>query len=444
MAEQFLSDFGTPAINGMQARRVLANEILRGVAQGSIETNGRGVTQRFSNDTSGAQIRITQLMPFNLEGRELGASLNGENFNGNNPLQGSTNGLGVDVITVIDDNIDIPQVTMDMLPVDLLGNYVYNIQMAVNKNINAMTIGGKLVASLNDAVNGGMELITLDPTQEPDAMKHDLILGNAQLSNGAPEVGLDYFPDNDRCYVFRTSFVPALYKTGAIIVGGSNAAQDILAKGGVSVGASPRLDDGYLGEFMGVPVHMAGDSVWNLAAKYVGIPAWKLAKVYGYVSSGYANVRALAQGNEIKMIDAPKGQGVRLQPLFRMGFKSLYPQGNIFFVDTDFENPAEGGTLVLKGPASRPAYSSDTTLASVSFGGTAGTYNAGTNSWNIAVGSAISNGTFTNVKATAGDKAQVTYPIGQQTIATGANNFYFTVVAEDGKTSRVKVVVTKA
>lgn len=444
MAEQFLSDFGAPAINGMQARRVLANEILRGVAQGSIETNGRGVTQRFSNDTSGAQIRITQLMPFNLEGRELGASLNGENFNGNSPLQGQTNGLGVDVITVIDDNIDLPQVTMDMLPVDLLGQYTYNIQMAVNKNINAMTIGGKIVASFNDAVVGGQEIITLDPTQEAEAMKHDLILGNTQLSNGAPEVGLDYFPDNDRCYVFRTNFVPALYKTGAIIVGGSNSAQDILAKGGVSVGATPKLDNGYLGEFMGVPVHMAGDSVWNLAAKYVGVPAWKLDKVYGYVSSGYANVRALAQGNTMKIIDSPNGQGVRLQPLFRMGFKSLYPQGNVFFVDTSFENPAEDETLVLKGPASRPAYSSDTTLASVSFGAQAGVYDAGTKTWNIAVANGVASGTFSNVKATAGDKAQVTYPVGNQIISVGANTYFFDVKAEDGKVGRVKVVVTRA
>ena len=80
MAEQYLSDFSKPTINGNIARRVLANEVLRGVTQEVLETNGEGITQRFSTDVSGAQIRITQFMPFNQLARELGATLNGENF----------------------------------------------------------------------------------------------------------------------------------------------------------------------------------------------------------------------------------------------------------------------------------------------------------------------------------------------------------------------------
>ena len=157
MVEQYLSDFARPTINGNIARRVLANEVLRGVAQGILENNGEGITQRFSNDTTGAQIRITQFMPFNQEARELGASLNGENFDGRTALQAHTNGLGVDVITVINQNIDIPQVTMDMLPIDFLGNVTKNLEMDINNNINAMTIGGKFVATANAVANGEAE-----------------------------------------------------------------------------------------------------------------------------------------------------------------------------------------------------------------------------------------------------------------------------------------------
>ena len=154
MASQYLSDFAQPAINGNIARRVLANEVLRGVTQGVLENNGEGVTQRFSNDTTGAQIRITQFMPFNQEARELGASLNGENFDGRTALQATTNGLGVDVITVINQNIDIPQVTMDLLPIDFLGQVKENLTMDINNNINAMTIGGKFVATANNIAAG--------------------------------------------------------------------------------------------------------------------------------------------------------------------------------------------------------------------------------------------------------------------------------------------------
>ena len=442
MAEQFLSDFTAPSINGNVARRVLANEALRGVAQGAIETNGRGVTQRFSNDTTGAQIRIVQFMPFNLEARELGASLNGENFDTNTALQGMTNGLGVDVITVINRNIDIPQVTQDMLPIDLLGQYTYNLQMSINNNINAMTTAGKFVASMNDAVAGGDEIIVIDPTQEPEALKYDLILGNTKLNDGSPSAGLSYFPENDRIYVFKSTFVPFLFQSGVIIAGGSNYAQDILAQGGVSVGANPRLNDGYIGQFMGVPVHMMTTTVWNLAAKYAGINAWQFDDVYGYVSSGYANVRAIAQQDTMKIIDSPDGAGIRIQPNFRMGFKALYPEGTYWFVYANFVNPAETAPLTLKAPGARTAYSSDTTLASVSFAGQAGSF--ANNYWTVNVANATSEGTFSNVVATAGALAKVTYPTGTETVAVGNNNFYIKVEAQDGTTSKVRVLVVRA
>lgn len=442
MAEQFLSDCGRPAINGNQARRLLANEVLRGVAQGIIETNGRGITQRFSNDVSGAQIRIIQSMPLPLDARELGADLNGENFDSETALQGVTNGLGVDVITVINRNIDIPQVTQDMLPVDLLAQNMYNLTMVINNNINAMTIGGKFVAAMNDVVAGGEETIVINPTGDAEQLKADLILGNTKLNDGSPSNGLSYFPDNDRIYVFKNSFIPNLFKTGVIIVGGSNDAQSIIAKGGVSVGANPQINNGYMGDFMGIPVHMVTTIVWNLAAKYAGVAAWELDEVYGYVSSGYANVRAIAQEEQIKIIDSPDGAGVRLQPNFRMGFKALYPDGTYFFVSENFVNPAEAAPLTLKAPGSRTAYSKDTSLASVSFAGQAGTFGSGV--WTVNVANTVSTGEFSNVVATAGALAKVVYPTGEQTVNVGNNNFFITVTAQDGTKAKIKVNVVRA
>ena len=43
--------------------------------------------------------------------------------------------------------------------------------MSNNHNNNAMTTAGKFVASMNDAVAGGDEIIVNDPTQEPEALK---------------------------------------------------------------------------------------------------------------------------------------------------------------------------------------------------------------------------------------------------------------------------------
>ena len=112
----FLADYGKPVINDIDARLVLANEVLLNIFQGQIEgAGGRGVNQTFSNDTSGAQIRVLRINPLTQEARELGATLGGGNFP-NATEQPTTQEYGLDVITVIDQPIDIAQVSRDMIP----------------------------------------------------------------------------------------------------------------------------------------------------------------------------------------------------------------------------------------------------------------------------------------------------------------------------------------
>lgn len=444
MAQQFLSDFTQPTINFNIARRILANEILRGVTQGVLETNGEGVTQRFSNDTSGAQIRITQFMPFNQLARELGATLNGENFDGRTALQANTNGLGVDVITVINRNIDIPQVTMDMLPIDFLGQCMANLEMDINNNINAMTIGGKFVATANNVASGNQTFQTITAASaDGNAWRQALMNMDAQLDAGDLDNGLAYFPDNDRCYVFKVSVIPYLFNNGILTIGGANRAYEMLAMGGISPDKRQDIRDGYVGDFMGRPVYKAAPLIWNFAAQYAGINAWEFANVYGYESSAYANVRAIAQEEQVKIIDSPDGAGVRIQPNFRMGFKALYPLGNVFLVETGFENPATiAEPLTLTAPASRTAYSNDATLSAVNFGGSAATKDSN-NPYLWTITSTGTSGSIT-ATATAGALAQVTVPSGSQSISTGANYFNITVVAQDGTTKVSTLVVTKS
>lgn len=445
MAEQYLSDFAKPSINGNIARRILANEVLRGVAQDTIETNGEGVTQRFSNDVSGAQIRITQFMPFNQEARELGATLNGENFDGRTALQANTNGLGVDVITVINQNIDIPQVTQDMLPIDFLGNVTKNLTMDINNNINAMTVGGKFVASANAVAEGKGEFKYITKASaDGDAWRLALSLMNAELDNGDLEAGLSYFPDDDRCFVFRSSIIPYILNKGIITIGGANHAYEIYAMGGLSHGAKQENRTGYVGEILGHPVYKAGELIWKLAAKYAGVPVWALDEVYGYLSSGYANVRAIAQEDQIKIIDSPDGAGVRVQPNFRMGFKSLYAKGNVFLVETGYANPAEGEALTLKAPASRTTYSSDAKLSTVSVGSSAAAYVTADDAYELSVASGVTQGILnytllSNTTVYSGVSTGTTVDF-----ATGANTFYVGVIAEDGTRKSNKVIVTRA
>lgn len=439
MAEQYLSDFAKPAINGNVARRVLANEVLRGVTQGVLETNGEGITQRFSSDTSGAQIRITQFMPFNQEARELGADLNGTNFDGRTALQANTNGLGVDVITVINQNIDIPQVTVDLLPIDFLGNCMKNLEMDINNNINSMTIGGKFVSVANDVALGNQVFHEVElATADGKALRQALMNMDARLNAGDADNGLAYFPDDDRCYVFRTEFVPYLFNGGILTLGGANIAYDMLAVGGISPNAKRDLRSGYVGDFMNKPVYQASPLIWNLSAKYAGVKAWEINDVYGYLSSGYANVRALAQQDQIKIIDAPDGDGVRIQPNFRMGFKCLYPLGNVFLVEKGFSNPADDGALTLKAPGSRPEYSKDATLSEVKVGNTTATKDS---TYKFSATATGATATIT-ATATAGADAYV-QELGTVDLVTGKNTFTIKVIAEDGSVKNTVLTITK-
>lgn len=440
MASQYLSDFSAPAINGNIARRVLANEVLRGVTQGILETNGEGVTQRFSNDVSGAQIRITQFMPFNQLARELGSTLNGENFDGRTALQASTNGLGVDVITVINQNIDIPQVTVDMLPIDFLGNCMKNLTMDINNNINAMTIGGKVVATFNNIAKGlaDFEYIT-KATATGDEWRQALMNMNARLDAGDEANGIAFFPDDDRCYVLQVALIPYLLNKGVFSLGGANHAYEMLGLGGINPGKEQDIRSGYVGEFMGSPVYKATPLIWKMAAKYTGIPVYKLYEVYGYVSSGYANVRALAQQEQVKIIDSPDGDGVRIQPNFRMGFKALYPLGNVFLVETGYTNPATvDAPLTLKAPGSREAYSSDPSLASVTVGGKSAAYTAETKTWAV-TGVSAGEQAVTMVATVAGK----TYiqPLTVDAVSGTKTTYTINTIAEDGTVGRYTLTV---
>lgn len=434
MASQYLSDFAQPAINGNIARRVLANEVLRGVTQGVLENNGEGVTQRFSNDTTGAQIRITQFMPFNQEARELGASLNGENFDGRTALQATTNGLGVDVITVINQNIDIPQVTMDMLPIDFLGQVKENLTMDINNNINAMTIGGKFVATANNiaAGNDDFKYIT-SATATGNDWRLAFMEMDAKLDDGDIDNGLAYFPSEDRCFVVKASVIPMLFSNGILSLGGANHAYEMLAMGGISPNAKQDIRSGYAGELLGKPVYKFVSLIAKLAAKYAGVPVWAFDEVYAYESSGFANVRALAQNDEIKLIDSPDGQGVRVQPNFRMGFKSLYAKGNVFLVETGYTNPASAGALTLKAPASRQAYSNDTTLSQVKVGAKTATYSAETKTYTVADG--VAGAQTVTATPTTADVTKVIAPTSVTVVSGQTDTYKIKVIAQDGTTT---------
>lgn len=341
MAESVLSDFKAPTINDIAAMRVLSNTVFKNIFQGIIERDERGVTQRFSDDVSGAQIRIIKVNPVKQFARRLGAAVNGGNF----PIsayEGSTDSFGLDVLDVLDTPFDLANVTREMIPVDLLSAYVESYTGRVNRAINGMTLAGKFYATaLKDAKGEEVNITEFD---DDGNFRTAIVNANSLLDEGIEEMDVDAFPMEGRCFTIQAKYRPTLLDQGVLILGGANLGYEIIESGTVSAGAVPtKLENGYIGIVDGVPCHTVSSVVYKEASKYLGLPKGDVENAIGCISSHLANVRGIAAPNQIKIIDSPMGQGLRVQPLTRLGFTVLpgYEKGNSFIMKKGFVSPYE-------------------------------------------------------------------------------------------------------
>ena len=343
--EQTLTNYGAPHTNGLAARRILANQILENLYQGLIEKDGRGVTQRFSEDISGAEIRVIRIKPLTQEARELGATLNGGNFS-DTVAQSESVEYGLKVLYTLDEPIDIARVSQDMIPVDLLAAQTKNYTDLVNLNVNAATFAEKVQSVWNAEILGS----TYANVAEFDSGEKlvDVFLeANSLLDDGDEDNGVSMFPSNDRIAVIQAYYRKDLLSVangGVLSIGGANYGYDILRKGALDAGSEPRkLEDGFIGIIDNVPVHVASSLIFKKADAYLGFASGGYLKnaVIGYVSSGMATSRGVASAPEVKVIDSPYGQGVRLQPLVRFGVKTFYPKSVALIQKDGALNPFE-------------------------------------------------------------------------------------------------------
>jgi len=208
-----------------------------------------------------------------------------------------------------------------------------------------MTVAGKIVKSLDNYVE--VDLAGTVGTEVRDAF----VFANSKLDEGDSSNGVDMFPTEGRLAVVRTSVRPELLKAQNILVGGSNYAQDILAKGTLDTGSTRNQRNGFIGIVDGIPVYMANPTIWTLAEKYLGWIPGEADNILGYISSDIANARGIALDETIKIVDAPHGPGILIQPDCRMGFEAFYEKGNVFLVKKNTTLP--GTTRKLLAPGSR-------------------------------------------------------------------------------------------
>lgn len=354
MATSSFAGYTAPSIDGQALRRQLSMSFLLNIVQGLFHTPGRGVQQAVQIDTAGAEVRVIREKPLTQKARSLGETANGGYFNTNSPEQPSSDEYGLQVTFIIDNNIDIPSVMQDMLPLDIAQATVRNYEQLVAKNINASTIATQIASSLNDnatVVDGGgtANWVTYDATAMLDTFQ-DIA---AVLDAGDVDNGVDTFPSDSRIALWRTYAKRAFYKTAKNVLDiGNWKAQDMVKLGTVDPESVRNTDkNGFFGEIDSTYNYMVAPAVFVLAEEYLrqsGAPvaAGYLDDVVGYMCASMGTARGISLQSQVKIIDSPLGQGLRMQPKQRWGVEVFYPKSVVLCVATGFTNPAYPASVI--------------------------------------------------------------------------------------------------
>lgn len=336
LIRQTLAPEGAPNINGIRAGAKLSEALLLNIFQGLIETNGRGITDKFASEaeiSENAQIFVNRILPAKVQPRELGAAKNGGSFSKESHYS-QTVTVGIEALTVVDDPIIIPRASQDLINVDLLATQIDLYTKRLNTIINGMTAASKIFGTWKAEVdNKGFNAQDISST---DIANKDVLVRfmecNDLLDLGDSDNGIDVFPEETRIAVFKAGSRAILKAAGVLTLGGANYAYEILKAKGISEGDKANVaDNGYIGDIDGVPCHtISGESLQH-ASRFLGLPEKELAAgtFFGYVSSSYANARGVSTVDQIKIVDTRGGQGIELQPFTKMGAISWYPKGNV-------------------------------------------------------------------------------------------------------------------
>ena len=345
---QIFAGIDTPFINTATLKRVMSNRQKDNIFQGVFTRPNEACTEKYSDDVDAAEIQVIRVKPKDAAARELGADVNGAFFNSEKASQPATAAYGIRIITTIDDMIDIPTNMQGMINVDLAEAELANLYGRVDRNVNALTMAAQIAKVLS---SNKANIVTLAASPEKGAYKDALIDANAFLDDGNLDEGIDTYPRDQRAIIMRSSFNSSLKKTGELILN-SNYGQIMVKTGALDADTKLEPVISYVGTVDDTPCYVASNPVWSLVEKYCGFTAGALDNMLALVVSAIGTGRALAFQDAVKTIDSPDGQGVRIQPKYRMGAECWDELSVVPIVANSFVNPASGDVKVLA-PGSR-------------------------------------------------------------------------------------------
>ncbi len=352
------SSFDAPVIDSIASGRQLAPVIMNNVVQRIQLSNGKGVTEKFTQNVMADEVRIIRVKPLTQTGRTLGETTNGLHYHSSGATgeQPTTDHYGIRLRHKLDLPVSIPRSAMDMIPLDYLNATREQLEQKIAKAVNASTLATQLASALNYEYNSGTPLedhkveVTLGTSSIVDAV----IDMGAILDDGDTDNGIDTFPKENRVLQLRPT-VSKYLKRGFDYVYdvGNWKGQDMLKVGAIDPVTVPNTHvDGYLGQIDQTDLFMTSSPVWTLAESWLGLDAGDLDEIYGLMSASQGTGRGLAFTNSVQIIPEYRGQGIRMLPNYRWGIEVFFNKSLVLLAKTSMTSIGTG-SLEAVGPSSQ-------------------------------------------------------------------------------------------
>ena len=334
-------------LNSNSTNVLAAKQIKENLFVSLLHRNGKGVTEQTETDVT--TLRILKPAVSTASARKLGASKNGGWFNSQGAGFQNVTEYDLNLLYIFDEMVDIPEVQEDVVPVSVFDAANKNIGGRVATEINASTIAEQLANRFNAAKTATKwDDIAVVVGSGTKAAYDAVMDASTMLDNGDEANGIQAFPFEERELIMRPEFRRELMSQTGVILGGSNYAQSMVAKGALSPEASKEFGNMYCGEIDLVPCFIAPAPIWNRAAAWLGGSS-TVANVKGIMCAASATDRGISTQDYVKTIDSPDGAGKRLQPKVRWGINVCYGKGVIPILKNGTATPSADTTVNAPG-----------------------------------------------------------------------------------------------
>jgi hypothetical protein len=311
-------------VNNTATQVLAAKKVKENIFLDLVHKNGYGVNQEEA--TNASTVRFLKVSQFTASARKIGESANGGFFNSNTAVIPTVPEYDLELLYVYDQVVDLPEVQQDMVPINIFDQAMKNVGGRIATEINASTIAHQLKAVFDASItpkSWANLAVVLGST--PDYYEA-ILEASSMLDNGDEANGIQAFPFDEREYLLRPSFRRGLLSSKGVLVGGSNYAQSMIAKGAVSPEDRKEFGSMYCGEIDLTPCYLVPDTIWNRAKVWASNSA-TIGGVQAIACAASATDRGISFLDYIKIIDSPDGAGKRLQPKTRWGVNVCYPKG---------------------------------------------------------------------------------------------------------------------